>query len=116
MSDQPKKRVKKRYTTKEQIVAQIDKFTAKKEAKSKRAAQLLHDAKDLRRIAYSANPGEADASMCKKADRMENDAHKLGVAIKLLEERVLPNLKNKLSEFQTEVMPGFLPDNSVEGM
>lgn len=114
MSDKPKpKRTKVRFHTKEQIIARIDKFTAKRDAEHRRAAQLLEDAKNLYRQAADPKCTFA-ASLTAEAKSKQNRADKLGKAVKRLEEKVLPPLKRKLAEFQTEVIPGFLPDNSVE--
>jgi hypothetical protein len=104
---------KARFTSKEQIIAQIDKFTSKRDKKHTQAAQLLHDCKELRRM--MANPEcTSGASFRVEADAKYARAQRIGKQIKRLEEKVLPMWKHKLSEFQTDVIPGFLPDNSVE--
>lgn len=77
------------------------------------AARLLQDAKDLRRIAATPDCVRT-ASMLSEAASKDDRAQKLGKQVKRLEEKVLPVWKRKLAEFQTEPIPGFLPDNSVE--
>lgn len=104
---------RKRYTKKEDIIEQIDKFTKKRDAKHRAAAQMIQDAKDLRRMA-NAPDCTFSASLLSQANLRDDRAQKLGKQIKRLEEKVLPVWKRKLAEFQTEPIPGFLPDNSVE--
>lgn len=104
---------KKRYTKKEDIIAQIDKFTRKRDDKHKQSARLLQDAKELFRMAADPKCVTA-ASLNKEANWKNTQAEKLGKQVKRLEDKVLPVWKRKLAEFQTEVIPGFLPDNSAE--
>jgi len=112
MSEKPKT-PKKRLTTKEQIIARIDKFTAKRDVQHKQAAQLLEDAKNLYRQSSDPKCGFT-VSLVAEAKSKQRRADKLGKSIKRLEEKVLPPLKRKLAEFQTNIIPGFLPDTSVE--
>lgn len=114
--DQPKKkRVPKRLSSKEEIINQIDKFTKKRDEKHRQAAQLLQDAKELRMMANQTGC-RMTVSLLVEADVKYDEAQNLGKAIKRLEEKVLPAWKQKLAEFQTEVIPGFLPDKSVGGI
>lgn len=108
-----KKRVKTRFTSREQIIAQIDKFTKKLNSKHVQAAKLLSDAKHLRRMAAEPNACHV-ASMLSEASAKDDRAQKLGKQVKRIEDKVLPSYKRKLAEFQTAIIPGFLPDNSVE--
>ena len=114
MSTKPKSTgPKKRYTKKEDIIAQIDKFTKKRDDKHKQSARLLQDAKELFRMA--ADPKCVNvASLTREANWKNTQAEKLGKQVKRLEDMVLPVWKRKLAEFQTEPIPGFLPDSSVE--
>lgn len=113
MSKQKPLGPRKRYTTKEGIIAQIDKFTSKRNRLHQQAAQLLEDAKNL--IRMSADPDCTNSvTMIVTAETKKDRAQKIGKQVKRLEEKVLPVWKRKLAEFQTEVIPGFLPDNSVE--
>lgn len=115
MSTPKTPRTPPRLTTKEQIIAQIDKFTKKRDNKHKQSAQLLQDAKELFRMA--ADPKCVNvASLTREANWKKTQAEKLGKQVKRLEDKVLPVYKRKLAEFQTEVIPGFLPDNSIPGL
>lgn len=113
MSTPKPKGQKKRYTSKEEIIAQIDKFTKKRDDKHKQAAQLLRDSTELFRMASQPDCAMT-ASLTAEAKSKQWRADKLGKQVKRLEDKVLPVWKRKLAEFQTETIPGFLPDNSVE--
>lgn len=113
MSESKAKGPKQRLTSKEQIIKQIDKFTKKLNDKHLEAARLLSDAKHLRRMANEPDASYG-ASMLAEANAKDHRAQKLGKQVKRLEEKVLPAWKRKLAEFQTAVIPGLLPDDSVE--
>lgn len=102
-----KKRVKKRFTTREQIVARIDKFTAKATRKRDLQRMAYSEAGQLRRVAVG------DESLIRKAVRKDADGDKLGLQADRLEKDVLGSLKRKLAEFDTETIPGMGVDRSV---
>lgn len=104
---------KKRYTSKEDIISQIDKFTAKRDKYHQQAAQLLHDSKELFRMAALPDCTKT-VTFTSEARSKQDKAQKIGKQVKRLEEKVLPVWKRKLAEFQTTPIPGFLPDGSVE--
>lgn len=101
-----KKRVKPRFTTREQIIQRIDKFTVKAQRKraeqSKCYAQANHIRRDDRRLEELAGAAKHDVlgdKLGKQADRLEKD--------------VLPKLKAKLAEFDTQIIPGIDIDKSI---
>jgi hypothetical protein len=107
----------KRLASKDEIIAKIDKFTAKAKKQRAKAEELMRDAKTLRELSAkeeldSPESIKLSGSAARKEDQANGWAKKAG----RIEDRVLAPLKNKLAEFQTETIPGFLPDNSVEGV
>lgn len=95
-----------------EIIAQIDKFTQKRDNKHLEAAHLIKDAKELRRMA--AQPRcVTTVALTVEAACKDDRAQELGKQIKRLEEKVLPVWKRKLAEFQTDIIPGIIDDRSV---
>ena len=102
-----KKRTPKRFTSREQIIARIDKFTKKAERKRKEQKGLYAEIGILQR--QMANRVEVITKMAQK----ETLADKLGRQADRLEKDVLPALKAKLAEFDTDVIPGITTDRSI---
>jgi hypothetical protein len=100
---------KSRLTSSEQIIRKIELFAMRKLDKEKQIMDLLREARIAR---YNAQTMGDDEEL-KTAQRMERKAEAIGKRVVVLS-RKLSVLKDKLAEFQTEVIPGFLPDNSVE--
>lgn len=106
----------KRFTSREQIIAKIDKFTAKAEGQHRKAVQLLDDAKNLMRMSRKSKSGTTPMAMITEASFKESDAERMIKASKRIRERVLPDLKRKLAEFDTQTIPGITDDKTVEGI
>jgi len=107
----------KRLDSKEAIIARIDKFTDKAKRQRATAEGLIAAAKNLRALSAKEPLGSEECNtLSRLADKKEERAAAWGKKAGRIEERVLAPLKNRLAEFQTEVIPGFLPDNSVEGV
>ena len=110
MIDKKPKRPRKRFTNREEIIKRIDKFTQKAQRQRDQQRQLYADAHTLMRgggnrvdaIHNSAKKEVAGDKLGRKADRLEKD--------------VLPALKGKLAEFDTDVIPGITDDRSVPGL
>ena len=105
-----KKRVPKRFTSKEQIERQIDKFTRKAKRQRDEQRKLYADASLLTRRRTDC----VDA--ISQAAKKEADGDRLGRKADRLEKDVLPKLKAKLAEFQTDPIPGIMDDRSVPGI
>lgn len=99
-----------RFTSREQIVARIDKFTAKAARKRNEQRDLYVEIGKLQRV--MVNRVDVIGTMAKK----ETLADKLGRQADRLEKDVLPTLKSKLAEFDTEVLPGVVDDRSIPGV
>lgn len=111
METKPKiKRPKKRFTSREQIIARIDKFTAKAKRQRSEQQKLYSEANQLKRV--MTNRVEVIGTMARK----ETLADKLGLKADRLEKDVLPKLKEKLAEFDTDTIPGITMDRSVEAI
>ena len=111
MSDQPKKKYKApRFYTRDQIIARIDKFTKKAAGQREKQRSKYAEAGQLRRV--YAN----DDALMKKAKRLDDEGDKWGRKADRLEQDVLGKLKNKLSEFDTNTLPGVDIDKSIEGL
>lgn len=110
-----KKRVVKRFTSKEQIIDKIDKFT--KKAKHQRAKQqeCYADAKKLRDIIGRSSEME-QVTLQRSARRKDEEGDRWGRKADRLEKDVLKALSQKLAEFQTETIPGVLTDRSIPGL
>jgi hypothetical protein len=100
---------KSRLTSSDQIIRKIELFAMRKLDKEKQIMVLLGEARIAR---YNAQTMGDDDEL-RSAKRMERKAEAIGKRVIVLS-RKLSSLKEKLAEFQTEVIPGFLPDNSVE--
>lgn len=107
-----KKRVKKRFTSKEKIISKIDLFTKRKQAKEEEIRQLLREARTFREAAYQTSD---NASILKSAQKVERKVDAVGKRVIILD-RKLSNLKERLAEFQTDTIPGITDDRSVEGI
>lgn len=107
-----KKRVKKRFTSKEKIISKIDLFTKRKQAKEEEIRQLLREERTFREAAQqtSDNP-----DIIRSAQRIERKVDKVGKRVIVLD-RKLSNLKERLAEFQTDTIPGITDDRSVQGI
>ncbi len=107
----PKKPRKKiRFTSREQILARIDKFTKKAIVKRNAQRQAYTEAGQFRRVA------SGDESLLKKAVRKDREGDKLGVQADRLEKDVLGALKSKLCEFDTETIPGLGVGKDIPGL
>lgn len=106
----------KRFTSREQIIAKIDKFTDKSKKQHKEAVELLEDSRNLTRMSRKSKSGSTPAAMITEAAFKESDAERLIKASKRIQERVLPELKRKLAEFDTQTIPGITDDKTVEGI
>ena len=110
---EPKKpRVKKRFTIKEQIIRKIDMFASRKLAKEEEIRQLLREARVYREAAQQTCD---NSSIIKSAQRIERKIDRVGLRVIVLD-RKLSNLKQRLAEFQTDVIPGITDDRSVQGV
>lgn len=110
-----KSRARARLTSEEQIIAKIDKFTQKAKYQREKAEELMRDAKTLRQLSAKEELDSPESlkfsgSACRKEDQAQEWTRRAA----RIHDRVLAPLKQRLSEFQTDVIPGFLPDYSVE--
>lgn len=103
-----KRRPKKRYTNREQIIERINKFAAKARRKRDEQRAFYAEAGQLRRL-YANDENEMI-----KAGKKEAAGDKLGRQADRLEQDVLLGLRRKLAEFDTEVIPGITTDRSVQ--
>lgn len=108
-----KKRVIQRFTSKEQIIAKIDKFTKKAESQRYQQKECYLKASKLRRV-YQNRPGYHQE--LSKANKLDADGDKLGKKADRLEKDVLRVLRLKLAEFLTDTIPGITDDRSVPGI
>jgi hypothetical protein len=107
----PKKpRVKIRFTSREQIIKRIDKFTAKAKRQRDEQRGLYADIGLLKTVMQNR------VDVITKMSAKESQADRLGRKADRLERDVLPKLKAKLAEFQTDPLPGITDDRSVEGL
>ena len=111
-----KPKTKKRFTTREQIISRIDKFTIKAHEQYKLAAVLNEDAKELRRLASSTKLETSKRAMLFESKTKQDNADKLFRKCKRLREKQIPLYAAKLAEFDTQVIPGITTDQSVEGI
>jgi hypothetical protein len=100
---------KSRLTSSEQIIRKIELFAMRKLDKEKQIMDLLRESK----IARYNGQTMGDEDELRNAKRMERKADTIGKRVIVLS-RKLSVLKEKLAEFRTDVIPGLLPDNSVE--
>ncbi len=107
-SKKPRKKI--RFTSREQILARIDKFTKKAVVKRNAQRQAYTEAGQFRRVA------SGDESLLKKAMKKDQQGDKLGVQADRLEKDVLGALKSKLSEFDTETIPGLGVSKDIPGI
>ena len=117
MNNQPiesilKKRRKKRFTSRDQIIQRIDKFTRK--AARQRASQTDCYLKAAQHRRHGQECDDVDSFNKAK----EHDARGDGWGRKAdrLERDVLPKLRAKLAEFDTETIPGITNDRSIPGL
>lgn len=108
-----KKRVPKRFTSKEQITKQIDKFTKKAESQRCQQKECYLKASELRRV-YQNRPGYHQE--LSKAQKLDATGDKWGKKADRLEKDVLRVLRLKLAEFMTDTIPGITDDRSVPGI
>lgn len=112
METKPKtKRPKKRFTSREQIIARIDKFTIK----AKRQRESQRDCYVKSGQARRAHE-QGDDSLLRVIRMHESKGDKWGLKADRLEKDVLPALKAKLAEFDTDTIPGITTDRSVEAV
>jgi hypothetical protein len=107
-----KKRVKKRFTSKEQIVKQIDKFTKKAKTQRDKQSKAYALANNIRRDAQRTS----DPTLLATAGRQDEIGDRWGRKADRLEREVLKVLSAKLAEFQTDTIPGITDDRSVPGI
>ncbi len=107
-----KKRVKKRFTSREQIIDKIDMFTRRKETKEGEIRKLLGEARTYRDAA-SKTPDNAE--IIKSAQRLECKADAVGKRVVFLDLKI-SHFKEKLAEFDTDTIPGITDDRSVSGL
>jgi len=105
-----KKRVKLRFTSREQIIKRIDKFAIKAIKRREQQRQCYADASQARRL------GHSDVENAGKVAKKEAEGDKRGKQADRLEKDVLPKLKAKLAEFDTDPIPGITDDRSVPGI
>lgn len=110
-----KKRVAKRFTSKEQITKQIDKFTRKAQDQRKKQTDAYADAKKLRDIIGRSSEVE-QVTLQRSARRKDEEGDRWGRKAYRLEKDVLKALSQKLAEFQTDTIPGITDDRSVPGI
>jgi len=114
------KRVPPRFTSKEQIIARIDKFTRKAKRYRSEQTKAYQDARDLREIAHrnekNPSPMVIPGTLIKQATSLDAFGDKRGRQADRLEKDVLSKLSRKLAEFQTETIPGFMDDRSIPGL
>lgn len=108
-----KKRVIKRFTSKEQIIAKIDKFTAKAKRHRDKQKDCYSKAGTIRRH-YQETPGFHEELA--KATKLDAEGDRWGKKADRLEKDVLKVLSQKLAEFQTDTIPGITNDRSVPGI
>lgn len=106
------KRVIKRFTSKEQIEKRIDKFSKKATAHRGKQSGAYSAANNIRRDAHRTD----DHSLLAAAQQKDDVGDKWGRKAHRLECEVLPKLKRKLAEFNTDTIPGITDDRSVEGI
>src|SRR5436305_1227543 len=92
-----KKRVKKRFTSKEQILKQIDKFTKKAKRHREKQRECYVKSGALRRH-YQHTPGPHEE--LSKATKLDVEGDRWGRKADRLEKDVLKVLSAKLAEFQ----------------
>lgn len=102
---------KKRFTSREQIIARIDKFTKKAEKQRENQRDCYARAGQARRAFQ-----EGDESLLRVIRMHESDGDKWGRKADRLEKDVLGALRNKLAEFNTMTIPGITSDQSVEAV
>jgi hypothetical protein len=107
-----KPRTKKRLTSKEQIIRKIDMFTKRKGDKENEIRNLMGQARNYRDAAAQTTD---NGSIVKMAQKVERKAEAVGKRVIILD-RKLSTLKEKLAEFQTVPIPGFLDDTSVSSV
>lgn len=116
METKPKKpRTKKRFTSREQILARIEKFTAKARHQRTIQTECYKQAIHLRSMAERSNPDDKSDAYA-KANKKDLEGDKLGKKADRLERDVLGALRAKLAEFDTEIIPGIISDKSIEAV
>lgn len=108
-----KKRVPQRFTSKEQIIARIDKFTKKAKRHRENQRECYVKSGALRRH-YQELPGPHEE--LSKATKLDAEGDRWGRKADRLEKDVLKVLSAKLAEFNTDTIPGILDDRSVPGL
>ena len=107
-----KKRVKKRFTSKEQILKQIDKFTQKAKTQRQKQSEAYSAANTIRRDAQRTD----DSTLLTEAVKKDATGDRWGRKADRLEKDVLKVLSQKLAEFQTDPIHGITDDRSVPGI
>lgn len=107
-----KKRVPKRFTSKEQILKQIDKFTQKAKTQRQKQSEAYSAANNIRRDSHRTN----DLTLLGEAVKKDSIGDRWGRKADRLEKDVLKALSAKLAEFQTDTIPGITDDRSVPGI
>ena len=109
----PKKpRVKKRFTSREQITRKIDQFTKRKSDKEEQIRKLLIESRTFRESSRQVGGHE---ELLRRARRVDDKVDQVGRSVVRLDRR-LSALRNALGEFQTNTIPGITDDRSVEGV
>ena len=101
-----------RFSSRDQILKRIDKFTAKANRQRDLQKDCYLKAAQLRRH----SPEEKDDDISDKMKTLNAQGDKWGRKADRLEKDVLPMLKRKLAEFDTETLPGVDIDRSIPGI
>lgn len=110
MDTKPKiKTPKKRFTSREQIITRIDKFTKKAGNQRRQQRECYTRAGQIRRSAHDSQ----DTTLLPEAIKKDKEGDKWGLKADRLEKDVLGSLRSKLAEFDTETIPGITTDRSV---
>jgi hypothetical protein len=101
-----------RFTSREQIIAKIDKFTNKAKGHRENQRQCYLAAANIRDTARRCE----DSAMLSLSVRKDSLGDVWGKKAERLETKTLASLKRKLSEFDTQTIPGITDDKTVEGI
>lgn len=107
---------KGRYTSREQIVEQIDKWSAKADKYRARAGRLFQSAIEMRKEALTKNTAGAIQRLFTSALNTDEEGDKNIDKCARIRGGKLKTLSAKLAEFDTETLPGITEDKSVEAI
>jgi hypothetical protein len=107
---------KARYTTREQIVADIDKWRVKAAKHISRAGNLYTAADQMREESRKKKTHGARQRLVNSAKNADEEAGYQVEYAARIRGGPLKQLSQKLAEFDTETLPGVTDDKSVEGL